>query len=354
MKRLIASAGLILCLVAPVDAQDKAGAASDREERLATYLRTGLYADARRLIDEMLAIEPRDDLKNVRAVFGSGPNMRVRRASASFTCEVRDNGVSLPATVEGKRVQWLVDTGANVSMVSDAEATRLGLVIRDSDGRAADHAGGSAAVRTAIARRVVIGRTQLQDVPFLVMPADQMPWKELPPGKQGILGLPTAIALDALQWTRDGMCHTGSATVNRSSTSRSSTSSPVNLRYDRLNVITKAELDGATLEFILDTGNQAGTQLWERFGKDFEPLVKERGRKGSVRVTQIGGATDRDVVLIPGMRLKVGGKDTNLGEGKLFSRPVGDDRFHGLLGMDVLSQAADVTIDFRSMTLTLR
>ncbi|MGH9162964.1 MAG: hypothetical protein ACRD2X_23625, partial [Vicinamibacteraceae bacterium] len=82
-------------------------------------------------------------------------------------------------------------------------------------------------------------------------------------------------------------------------------------------------------------------------------LVSERGRKGSARVTQIGGAADRNVVVIPGLQLKVGGKDTTLPEGKLFAKPVGDDRFHGLLGMDVLSQATEVTIDFRSMTLTL-
>jgi hypothetical protein len=349
MKRLIAHAGLVVLLVAVADAQDRSGADNDRDERLTTYLRTGRYADARRLIDEMLKTEPRDDLRNVRALFGSGPNMRVRRASASFACEVSDTGLVLPLTVQGTRVQWLVDTGANVSLVSDAEAARLGLVIRDSEGRVADSAGGSAGVRMAIAPRVVIGRTRLQDVQFLVMPADQMPWKELPPGRQGILGLPLAIALDALRWTRTGMCHTGSAALNGSSVP-----DPPNLSYDGLHVITRVDFDGRPLEFLLDTGNQAGTQLWERFGNDFEPLVKERGRKGSVRVTQIGGATDRDVILISGIRLKVGAKDTNLAEGKLFSRPVGDDRFHGLLGMDVLSQAADVTIDFRSMTLTLR
>ena len=131
-------------------------------------------------------------------------------------------------------------------------------------------------------------------------------------------------------------------------------SGPANLGYDRLHLITKVGFDGRTLEFILDTGNQAGTQLWERFGKDFEALVKERGRKGSVRVTQIGGATTRDVILIPGIRLNVGGKDTSLAEGRLFSRPVGDDRFHGLLGMDILSQATEVAFDFQSMTLNLR
>jgi hypothetical protein len=124
--------------------------------------------------------------------------------------------------------------------------------------------------------------------------------------------------------------------------------------YDKLHVVTSVEAEGKTLEFLLDTGNQAGTQLWERFGKDFEAVVKERGRPGSVRVTQFGGASERAVVIIPETQLKVGGKDTKLEEGRIFSRPVGDDRFHGLLGMDVLSQAAEVTIDFRSMTSTLR
>jgi hypothetical protein len=347
MKRSIAYAGLAVVLAVVAVAQERPGPENERDERLSMYLRTGRYADARRLIDEMLRAEPRDDLKNVRAVFGSGPNMRVRPASASFTCEVSDTGVVVPLTVNGTSATWLMDTGANVTMTSDAEATRLGLTIRDSGGRAADLAGGSAGVRTAIARRVVIGRTQLEDVPFLVLPAEEMPWKELPLGKHGILGLPVAIGLDALRWTRAGTCHTGRAAAP-------SSSSPSNLSYEGLHVLTKVDVDGKTLEFLLDTGNQAGTQLWERFGKDFESLVSERGRKGSVRVTQIGGATDRDVVVIPGMRLKVGGKDTQLAEGKIFSKPVGNDRFHGLLGMDVLSQAAEVTIDFRSMTLTLR
>ena len=74
-------------------------------------------------------------------------------------------------------------------MVSDAEDARLGLVIRESEGQAADLAGGSTGVRTALAQRIIIGRAQVEDVPFLVMRADQMPWKEPPPGEQGILGL---------------------------------------------------------------------------------------------------------------------------------------------------------------------
>ncbi|HET9833717.1 MAG TPA: pepsin/retropepsin-like aspartic protease family protein [Vicinamibacterales bacterium] len=347
MKRRLACAATCILLGCGVAAQERSRVDRQTDERLRAYLRTGQYAEATRLIDQMLAIEPREDLKNVRAIFGGAPTMRVRHASGDFRCDVTDTGVSLPLTVNGARVQWLSDTGANVTMISDAEAARLGLMIRDSEGRAADLAGGSTGIRTAIAEQVVIGRTRLENVLFLVMPAQQMPWKELAAGRQGILGLPVMVALDALDWKRGGMCRTG--LIDDLSRRR-----PANLRYDGLQVITTVTFGGRELEFVLDTGNQSGTQLWERFGKDFEPLVKERGRPGSARVTQIGGSTDRPVTVIPDVRLDVGGRTTNLPHAQLFSRPVGDDRFHGLLGMDVLSQATDVTIDFRSMKLTLQ
>jgi hypothetical protein len=264
MRRPVSLALLLLALATAAVAQLHSANAQDRDERLGMYLRTGRYAEAIRLIDEILRTRPSDDLRNVRALFDGSPNMRVRHRAGRFPCEVKDDGVLLPLTVNGTAVTWAVDTGANVTMISDAEATRLGLVIRRSVGRLQDLAGGDAVARTAIARRVVIGQTELSDVTFVILPASQMPWKELLPGRQGILGLPVAIALDALRWGRAG---------------------------------------------------------------------KKRGSAGTVRVREIGGAHDRE---------------TNV-----FSKPVGDSRHHGLLGMDVLSQADNVTINFQSMTLTL-
>jgi hypothetical protein len=76
----------------------------------------------------------------------------------------------------------------------------------------------------------------------------------------------------------------------------------------------------------LDTGNQAGTQLWARFARDFAPLVEKRGRKGTARLTQIGGANDHDVIIIANLVLKVGRREINLTSAKVFGtcrgRPV--------------------------------
>ena len=57
---------------------------------------------------------------------------------------------------------------------------------------------------------------------------------------------------------RHGACRTGSTAVGTSSLPASP-----NLRYDGLHIVTKVDVGGKTLEFLLDTGNQAGTQLWD-------------------------------------------------------------------------------------------
>jgi hypothetical protein len=353
MVRCAASNGgtvlLAAALAVTLAAQDRSPSNAARDEQVWSYLRVGRYADARKLLDDMLQTDPRADLRNIRATFANGPNMRVRRGAETLQCEVNDTSVRLPLIVNGRPVQWLFDTGASVTIISDAEAARLGLFVHESEGRLSDQAGGHAAFKTAIAPSVRIGRTEIEDAMFLVTPADQMPWKEWAPTRQGIIGLPLALALDALRWTRSGACYAGSAAAGAASPAKATT-----LRYDRLHVIAPVAFAGKDLEFLLDTGNERGTQLWERFGKEFDTLAKERGRKGSMRVTQFGGSADHDIIVIPEMRLTVGGKETRLGEGRIFARPVGDDRYHGLLGMDLLSQASEVTIDFRQMALTLK
>jgi hypothetical protein len=176
-----------------------------------------------------------------------------------------------------------------------------------------------------------------------------MTWKEWPAGRQGILGLPLLIALDALRWTRDDHCDTGESARHNVSARMAR-----NLAYEGLHLIVTASHADQSLQFILDTGNQAGTQLWPRFGVDFASMLKAQGRPGTVRLTQLGSSVDREVTVLDELPLTVGGMRATLAPANVFARPVGDDQFHGLLGMDVLNRASEVTIDFESLVLRLR
>ena len=127
------------------------------------------------------------------------------------------------------------------------------------------------------------------------------------------------------------------------------------MAFDDFNPIVRGALEGKSLDFFLDTGNQAGTQLWSRFKTDFPEILAAKGvAAGSSQVTQLGGANERPTTEIPELRFEVGGLKARLKPAKLFNKPVGNDYQHGLLGMDVFSQAQEIVIDFRSMSFTAR
>ena len=88
---------------------------------------------------------------------------------------------------------------------------------------------------------------------------------------------------------------------------------------------------------------------------DFPAILDSSGvATGSQRIHQIGQTNERAAISIPELKFEVGGFSAVLKPARLFSKPVGNDFQHGLLGMDVLSQANEVVLDFRAMTVVLR
>jgi Aspartyl protease len=322
-----------------------------REALVNLYMRLGRSSDMIRLLNEAIATAPsRSDFRNVRQAFESFrrlPNQSARSGQHQpFRCDVSAQGVVLPAVINGKTVHWLFDSAFSHSAMSESEARMLGISVQGASAAAGDFAGGTAPMRTAVAERVAIGDAELRHVPVLVFPDSQPPFNEHAPGKRGAIGLPVALALQAIRWTKEGACQVGSNPIR--------TARPDgNLAFDGATPLIRVQYSDRPLEFVLDTGNQGGTQLWERFARDFPDVVRA-GRKSTTQVHQIGGSTEQQIVAIPELRLRVGGLDGVLRPANLFSPPIGNDLQHGNLGLDVLSQAAEVMIDFQAMLVTVR
>jgi hypothetical protein len=315
------------------------------------YVRAGRYKEAVQQLDEMLRIKPGSPhVENTRSIFaawGKHSDQSVKTSRLSKTrADVRRDGVKLPVLVHGQTVHWLLDTGANFSLMSESEARRLGVKIDESSGSIADGGGGTTETRTAVVDELAIGDVRLGNAAFLILPDTQEPMSDWQPGERGVIGLPIAIALQSISWSSDG-------TFTIRSVSDRSTAANKNLCFDGLNPVTRLEFDGKELDFGFDTGDQSGSQLWTRFADDFAALLKQRGIKSSQRVTMVGGSNERESVILPEIQLRIGGLKMALRPAQVFFKPVGDDFHHGLLGMDVLSQAREVRIDFVSMTLEL-
>ncbi len=323
-----------------------------REALVGLYTRHSRSREMLRVLDDMLAAAPaRSDVRNVRdgfEPFRNVPDQTARVGSRRpFACVVSVRGVALPGTINGKPVEWLFDSGFSHSALSDSEARRLGVSVLGSSLTAGDFTRRTQ-TRTAVADRLAIGDSALRHVPMLVFPDTHPMWGDQPPGKRGIVGLPVAVALEGIRWTKNGTCQMGSDSRRRAR-------ADANLAFDAESPpVTRVSFDGRMLDMSLDSGAQGGTQLWQRFAVDFPQLVA-RGTKSRIQVLQIGGPREQEIILLPEMKLRVGGFDAILKPARVFADPGDAPAFHhGNFGMDVFSQPSEVMWDFRAMSVAFR
>src|SRR5262249_14846180 len=88
-----------------------------------------------------------------------------------LTAQINKLGLwSLPVEADGRKAQWIVDTGMTFSTVTESEAKRVGLELRDSGGRgSSDHTGRELPFRLAVAPDLRIGPAHLRNVVFVVV-----------------------------------------------------------------------------------------------------------------------------------------------------------------------------------------
>jgi Aspartyl protease/Tetratricopeptide repeat len=155
--------------------------AEDAHKRLADLcIRSGRYHEAVQQLDQALRIKPASpDVVNARAIFAAWsrhPDQSIRIAkSTSFHTDVTKHGVKLPVSIHGKSVHWLLDTGGNLSVMSESEARMLGVAIDELSANVADSVGGTTKMRTAMVDELAIGGLPLRNVGFLILPDSQQP-----------------------------------------------------------------------------------------------------------------------------------------------------------------------------------
>jgi hypothetical protein len=317
------------------------------------YQRAGHYRQALSEIERGLAAKPDDaGLKNARALFDTlsryPEQSVVERRFSRIRYSMRGGNMFVPVEVNLKSGNYVVDTGANFSLISEAEAKRLGLTIHESGGsRIGDAAGASIDVRIAVADQLTVGRIRLRHVSFFVVRDDQQPFIDLPSGKRGVLGLPVLLAFQTLRWKQGGTFEVGFAPGSRKGPKS-------NVCFEGANLIIEGEFRQRKINVLLDTG-ATRTRALPLFAKEFASFINEFGTRGSDRVTGVGSSVEIDVITLPEVALRINGFDAVLRPAQVLLKDTTSDsrRWHVWSGLDLLNQARVVTLDFKSMRLAL-
>ena len=316
------------------------------------YLRRGQYHRAITNLDGWVRAFPGDDdVRKEKAdieQFRGLPD-QINGSSARMTSTHGDGSdFAAPLRINGTPANYLLDTGAWISVMTEAEAKRAHLTIRDSQGTLADSSGQGAKVRTAIVKELALGTRRFRDVSFAILP-DVEPWRSMSPGRGGILGIPILLALECMRWHRTGTWEFGCS-------GDAASAQPPNMVFFGNHLLLSAVVRGSRQFLALDTGAET-TDLNVNFARTFADDVQRDGVKGTTSVAGVGGVTEVTSVTMPEVVFEIAGSPAPLRSANvsLQENPaLGGRCCVGNIGLDVLVQKGTLTIDFANMTLRLR
>ena len=313
-------------------------------------MREGRYGRSLQEMDALLAIDPNDsDAKGTRPfveALSQFPDQAVQRSGGNKVTVQMDDG-RLPLVINGKKASYFIDTGANLSTLSESDALLFGMEIYEVKSTGADINGNRVLFRIARAKSLTLGSLELRNVAFLVVTKDAQPFVDMEPGERGLIGLPVLLELSSVTWNREGVFEADLSAAGKDL-------SAANICFDDLNLITEARFEGHAYPFVLDTG-AVTSDLWPRFARVARDLIRKSSTHESHTVAGVGGGQKFESTSIPRVVLELGGKAVVLQPAHVVETQQGTTSkwLYGNLGVDLLQQAETVTINFKAMTLTL-
>jgi len=250
--------------------------------------------------------------------------------------------LTIPVSVDGKVDDFLFDTGAWTSVMTERMAARLGLKTDATRRTISGSSGQSVGFRVAIAKEVDIGGTRFRNVSFAVIEGTG-PTAGV---DAGIVGMPILLALGAIRWSPDGAVEVGSPA--------SRVRTDANLVFDRNRLLLRTRVFGRDVLTTFDTGAST-TDLNANFASTF-PQAVQGAKKGTTDITGVGGTQTFDSLEIPEVIFGIGPAEVLLRPATVTLQRIGvigGECCVGNAGQDLLKQAAGFAIDFSAMSLQL-
>ena len=313
------------------------------------YLRNGRFREANAQLLAMSAIRPgAPEVQNVSPLFkllATHPDLVVvSRHTTTVLTHVIDGNVFAPLTVNGAARAYMLDTGMNLSMMSESEAKSLGVNPQSSTTAMTDISGLSGpAARVVEIDHLLIGGTVLHHVPFLVVDDSNGAFVGIPAGQRGILGIQPLLALQTMSFKRDGTLSIGDAAE--------STPTTAPLLFDGAFPLTRIACQGRPLTVTFDMG-ATQTTLNPPFAKLF-PEVLRGASSEAHKLNGVSGSTYQRSVSFAHLQLSFG-REVELSPATvLLDETTATSAYAAAnIGYDVMQQARPFTIDFARMLVS--
>jgi hypothetical protein len=293
----------------------------------------------------------RADSENARAFLASlsGVAAQAVELGRPAPIQARRNELGLwvvPVDINSQRSEWILDTGASLSTVTESEARRMGLAIRELHGYGIGYTGTKNPARLGVAGEVRLGYAHLRNVVVMIVADEALRMPPLKAPIPGILGVPVLRALGCADLSANGELtfDCGAKPPH----------GPPNFFFDGLAPIVQVLHLGHSLQMFLDTGSRAtvfyppvrdALAQWEIYQLTKPEAAGFAGAGGSAAIQASG---------VPSIQLEIQGRTLYLQGSKLLGQTLGGaaGMRDGVLGIDAL--AGGFRLDFRAMQFSLK
>jgi len=245
-----------------------------------------------------------------------------------------------PIQVDSIKEDFIFDTGANLSTVSESQAKKMNLTLFEQSVEIGSSTLNEIQSKLAVADSLYVGEILFENVLFLVMPDEQLTFPEIDYSIKGILGFPVIQQLGEVHLKKDGKLFIPK-TVSKKADQ--------NMFLEGLNPVVEVLSENDTLLFTFDTG-AAHSELSYKF---FNEHKKDIEKKGELQTNERGGAggivTVNEYALM-NFPFTIGKHKTSLDKIPVTLEEYGFNKyFDGNLGQDIFIKFNSLIINFEYM-----
>lgn len=245
--------------------------------------------------------------------------------------------IRIPVTMGGETEEFIFDTGANLSTISESQAKKMKLRIFDSGFGVASSSHANVESKLGLAEELRIGNAVFRNVIFIVLPDKSLRFAAGIYKIRGIIGIPVIAQLGEVQITKDGKLI---------SPEKESTTGLRNFGMNGNTPFVDISFYGKSHPYIFDTG-AAGTIFNKRFLQHYSDSLTDQKSRTS-KVGGAGGVTEVKIISCTALPYSFGGKTGKLKKGTI--QPVSPsevyESFFGIAGEDIFMEWETMTINF--------
>jgi hypothetical protein len=284
--------------------------------------------------------------QGVMQILRHSPKQTVELNGPSMLDSTRNklNLIEIPVEIGGKREMWVLDTGANTTVITESTARRIGLEVLPGTAQTAGITGALVQFHVGVLRELKIGNAVFHNVELDVTDDKEFNFE----GYQisGLVGYPLQSALGRITFYPDGRVALDSEPVSEQGSE---------MFMEEQMPAGAARAAGVDRLFTLDSG--AGSTFSFRFYELVKPQLT-KAMRAHTELSGAGGMRKARSYLMPELKMSIGGAEVTLRPATVLREPLGGgsiiDQFFGNLGQDVFRAFNAFTFDFRRMRVEAR